>query len=348
MKKNINLLNMWRITGKRLKLYLMMVIFIFLNLGLINRALAQEGNDICFMCHDDPTLTSENPNRKGSLYVPPGSLDHSVHKNVLCASCHTDANVEDYPHPADLKPVNCGTCHEQPENDFYEMGFMVTAFQSNDKNAPSCKDCHGTHEILSSADPKSRTYKMNIPVLCGQCHKEGAKVSRNYNINERNILENYSQGIHGRGLFQAGLVVTATCNDCHGNHLILPHTNMNSSISQKNIASTCMKCHARIEDVHVKVINRELWEKKPGAIPACTDCHPPHKVEMQNILTAISDKTCLACHERDDIHKVVDGKNVSLKVDVNDMASSAHKNITCVKCHSDVTANRARPCETAG
>ena len=61
-----------------------------------------------------------------------------------------------------------------------------------------------------------------------------------------------------------------------------------------------MKCHARIETVHVKVINQELWEKKPGAIPACTDCHPPHNVEMQNILTTISDKTCLACHENTD------------------------------------------------
>jgi hypothetical protein len=24
------------------------------------------------------------------------------------------------------------------------------------------------------------------------------------------------------------LVVTATCNDCHGNHLVLPHTSPNS------------------------------------------------------------------------------------------------------------------------
>ena len=65
-----------------------------------------------------------------------------------------------------------------------------------------------------------------------------------------------------------------------------------------------MQCHARIEDVHLKVINKELWEKKPGAIPACTDCHPPHKVELKNILETISDKSCLVCHEKTDISKI--------------------------------------------
>ena len=189
---------------------------------------------------------------------------------------------------------------------------------------------------------------MNIPVLCGRCHREGAPVARAYNITERNIVENYSQGIHGRGLFIAGLTVTATCNNCHGNHLVLPHSNSNSTVSQKNIAATCMQCHARIEDVHVKIINQELWEKQPGAIPACSDCHPPHKVEMQNILNNVSDKTCLACHEQENVHKIVEGEEVSLYIDVSQLASSSHNNITCVKCHSDITVNAKRPCESVG
>ncbi len=309
--------------------------------------LSAQDNDDCFMCHDDPSLTSENPNRKGSLYIQPGALDHSVHKDVLCASCHADAAVEDYPHPENLSKVNCGTCHEAAMDNF-NRGVHGWAFNQNDKNAPSCIECHGTHDIVASANPESRTYKMNIPVLCGTCHKEGAPVSREYNITEHNIVENYSQGIHGQGLFKAGLTVTATCNDCHGNHLVLPHTNKNSSISAGNIANTCMKCHARIEDVHTKVINKELWEKKPGAIPACTDCHPPHKVEMQNIIATISDKTCLKCHEDQNLHMMVGNDTISLNVDVRDLAVSSHKNITCVKCHSDVTANLKRPCATSG
>ena len=322
--------------------------FLMLGLFLISSLsfLSAQTNDDCLICHDDPTLTTTVGGRQVSRYIKPDALAHSVHEDIDCASCHQDAAVEEFPHPEKLQPVDCGMCHDDAMADFLK-GVHGTAFKANDKNAPSCKDCHGTHQILRASNPKSKTYKMNIPLLCGKCHQEGAPVSRNYNISEHNIIENYSQGIHGKGLFKSGLIVTATCNNCHGNHLILPHTNLNSSVSSKNIANTCMQCHARIEDVHVKVINKELWEEKPGAIPACTGCHPPHKVEFQNILETISDKTCLACHEQKGIHKLVGDSAISLEVDVNDLAMSSHKNITCVKCHSDVTANLMRPCETA-
>ncbi|MGE5393104.1 MAG: cytochrome c3 family protein [Candidatus Saccharibacteria bacterium] len=324
----------------------MRIIFIALMVFLgISNSMAQT-NDDCFSCHNDPGLKSEKPG-KASRYIPENALEHSVHKNVTCISCHKDAAVADFPHPETLKPVDCGSCHADAKDKFYRS-IHGKAFLANQKYAPSCKECHGTHDILKSDQKESRTYKMNIPVLCGTCHKEGAPVARSYNIAEHNILENYSEGIHGQGIYKKGLIVSATCNDCHGNHLILPHTNVNSSIAPNNIASTCMKCHARIEDVHVKVINKELWEKKPGAIPACTACHPPHKVELKNVISTISDNTCLKCHDKEDTHKMVGNKVVSLKVNVSDLAMSTHKNITCVKCHSDVTAHIERPCATAG
>lgn len=303
-------------------------------------------NDDCLTCHNDPDLSKIRAGKKVSLYVKPEALNNSVHSSLECTFCHSEAAVSEFPHPETLAPVNCGDCHDVAMTD-YLGGIHGAAFSKNDKNAPSCKECHGTHQIINHQDPKSKTYKMNIPILCGQCHREGAPVSRGYNVSQHNILENYSQGTHGEGLFHKGLTVTATCNNCHGNHKILPHTNLNSTVSRKNIANTCMQCHARIEDVHVKIINKTLWEKSPGAIPACTDCHPPHKVELKNVLDNISDRTCLVCHEKDNVHKMVDGKQVSLKVDVTNIANSVHKNITCVKCHSDITPHITRPCETA-
>lgn len=322
------------------------LVSVFLLLFAVSRLSAQT-NDDCLSCHDDSGLSTVRSGKKVSLYVKPDALDHSVHKNVECASCHTDAAVKEFPHPEQLKPVNCGTCHDDAKEK-YMRGIHGRAFIANEPYAPSCKECHGTHDILKSDQPTSRTYKMNIPILCGSCHREGAPVARSYNISQHNILENYSEGIHGQGIYKKGLIVSATCNDCHGNHLILPHTNVSSTISPKNIAATCMKCHARIEDVHTKVINKELWEKKPGAIPACTSCHPPHKVELKNLISTISDNTCLKCHADASVHKTVDNKVISLKVDVADLAASTHKNITCVKCHSDVTLHASRPCVSAG
>jgi predicted CXXCH cytochrome family protein len=308
-------------------------------------SLLAQSNEDCMMCHEDPDLSTEKQGRIRSLFVNQTHFAGSVHQDRECVDCHQDAAVEEFPHPETLEPVFCGMCHDDSQEKF-ELGIHGQELSKGALYAPTCKECHGVHDILPPTDPKSRTYKMNIPVLCGKCHREGAPVSRITNITEHNILENYSQSIHGQGLFKQGLIVTATCNNCHGNHLILRHTDPRSSISMKNIANTCMTCHARIEEVHVKVIKGELWEKEPGAIPACTDCHPPHTVNKQNIVAAISDRECLKCHEKDDVHKIVADEKISLKVDKTDLSNSVHTKIPCVKCHSDVSTNLRRPCET--
>ncbi len=299
------------------------------------------------MCHGDPGLTAERNGRTVSMFVNTNVLDKSVHKNVDCALCHKDAAVADYPHPERLAPVDCGSCHTEPAKRFY-AGIHGQALRQGDTYAPDCKECHGTHDILSYTEPKSRTYKTNIPFLCGQCHREGSPVSRGYNISEHNIIENYTQGIHGEGLFKKGLIVTATCNNCHGNHMILPHTDPRSSVSVNNLAKTCMKCHTKIEEVHKKVIRGELWEKEPSAIPACNDCHRPHRVNVNLIEETIADKICLQCHQKKDIYKTVDGDTVSMHVNPVDLETSVHKNIPCAKCHTDVSSRFSRPCEKSG
>ncbi len=332
---------------KRLKHKARLPILLFFLFIASHWSVFAQSNEDCLMCHDDPGLSVEKNGKKISLYVTAKSLGGSVHKSLKCTACHEDAAVAEFPHPEGLKPVTCSKCHTEPDKQF-EAGVHGQAKRLKSLYAPDCKECHGDHEILSRTDPKSRTYKMNVPVLCGKCHREGAPVARIYNISEHNILENYSSDVHGIGLFKKGLIVSATCNDCHGNHLILPHTSPNSTISVNNIAKTCMTCHTKIEEVHTKIIKGALWEEKPGAIPPCTSCHIPHRVSTQNIVANISDRECIKCHENTTAHMQVGDSTVSLRVDKNDLANSVHKNIACVKCHSDVSSNRPRPCETAG
>lgn len=316
-------------------------------LMLTTKSTFSQTNDDCLMCHEDHSLSKIKQGKTISLYVDKNKIGKSVHKKVTCASCHKDAAVTEFPHPENLKPVECGTCHKNAQMQFL-TGIHGQALKLNAPYAPDCKECHGKHDVLNRTNPLSRTYKMNIPILCGRCHKEGSPVARLYNITEHNIIENYSEGIHGIGLFKKGLIVTATCNDCHENHLILPHTSPNSSISPNKIAHTCMKCHARIEQVHTKIIKRELWEKQPGAIPACSDCHPSHTVKINKIEETVSNQICLKCHEDENTFKTEGGKKISLKIDKSEIQNSVHKNIACTKCHSDVTISKkeVRPCET--
>lgn len=306
---------------------------------------AMSDDEDCFMCHSDPDLTTERAGREISLYVEEDALGGSVHQELECISCHMDADVEEFPHPERLNPVYCGTCHDEAQEDF-DRGIHGMALMKNQPYAPTCIECHGKHNILSPGNPESRSYKMNIPFLCGKCHREGAPVARVYKITERNIIENYSQSIHGEGLFKKGLTVTATCTDCHGSHFVLPHTYPESTTSPQNIAETCMQCHSRIEDVHIRIIEGERWQKDPGSIPACTDCHLPHKARKESIALILSDQACQRCHADPDVHKVVDGERVSLFVDKEKLLGSSHSDVTCVKCHTDVNPRHHRPCVT--
>ena len=323
--------------------FLLFLLIIFLGTNL-NLVMGQSDED-CMMCHEDMELEGMLNGRMVSMFVDTMVFETSVHHSNSCISCHSDAADEGFPHPEELKPVNCGSCHTQQMED-NGRGIHGQALLMNDPNAPSCKECHGNHDILHYSDPNSRTYKMNIPFLCGRCHREGEVVARIYDVSEHNIVENYTQGIHGQGLFEAGLIVTATCNDCHGNHLVLPHTSPNSSISSNRIAGTCMVCHTRIEESHKKVIKGELWEKDPSIIPSCSECHPPHKVEIPEIQARMSDNSCMQCHQKEDIHRLEEGDTVSLYVDSHILPNSVHKNIQCTKCHTEVTDHLERPCST--
>ncbi|HET6349931.1 MAG TPA: hypothetical protein VFH88_12695 [Candidatus Krumholzibacteria bacterium] len=300
-------------------------------------AAAGGDHETCLECHGE--RDDETP------FVDAKLFRASVHRDLDCSDCHDDVDPDDLPHPEPLKPVKCGTCHDDEQLDF-DASIHGQALNRHEPYAPSCKECHGVHDILSPKNERAPTYKMNVPFLCGRCHREGAPVASTYNISEHNILENYSESIHGEGLFKKGLTVAAACADCHRAHLILPHTDPRASISPRNITKTCMQCHAKIEQVHTKVIRGELWEKAPGAIPACTDCHVPHRVRKEITTLTISDNSCMACHEKQGLVSTAHGD--TLTVDRNELAMSTHKNIPCVKCHSDVDPRRHRPCETAG
>lgn len=324
----------------------LILVFLF---SVLNITFVNASNEDCLECHEDEEMTMERGGREVSAFVDIDKFNQSVHgiEELECIDCHPDADVEDFPHEDDLEPVFCGNCHDEVQL-FYESSVHGQAYNRNAPYAPTCSECHGTHEIKKNSNPKAPTFKMNIPFLCGRCHKEGAPVARTYKISEHNILENYSQSIHGEGLFKKGLIVAAACTDCHRSHLILPRTSKASSISAKNIAKTCTQCHVRIEEVHKKIIRGELWESEPGAIPACTDCHVPHKVRKETLELTLSDKSCLKCHSRSDVHKTVNGEITSLTVDTEELETSTHKNIPCVKCHSDINPSLHRPCTTVG
>jgi hypothetical protein len=303
---------------------------------------AQENAD-CLMCHEDVGLTTERNGKTVSVYVDARKLSGSVHAELECVSCHLDLAGAEFPHESAVPRAQCGTCHAEEEEQ-HLASLHGQALERGDPLAPYCSDCHGAHDVRRAHDRQSPVYPMNIPFTCGKCHQEGSTVTRQRNIHQNNILENYSESIHGRGLLKGGLIVAATCASCHTAHLILPHTDPRSSIARRNIAKTCTQCHADIESVHEKVIRGELWEKESHVLPACVDCHQPHKIRRVFYSQGVSDQQCLSCHEKPDIVASTDGR--SLKIDAAALAGSMHKTTACSQCHSGVNPSHRRPCDT--
>jgi cytochrome b subunit of formate dehydrogenase len=315
---------------------------IVLALALCAAPARGQENDDCLTCHGDKELTEQRNGRAVSLYVDATKFATKAHRNVACIGCHTDLKGSDFPHAETLKRPDCSGCHPG-ENADYAASLHGRARARGSALAPKCTDCHGRgHDIVPVHAPDSPVRAERIPFVCGRCHHEGSPVSLSFNIPQSRIFENYTESMHGEALLKKGLVVAATCVSCHTPHLVLPHTDPRSSIARKNIASTCTKCHAAIQEVHRKIIRGELWEKEANVLPACPDCHQPHKVRRVFYEQGMADKDCLTCHARKDIKASSDGR--SLYVDATMLAGSMHASRACSQCHSEVRPSLTRPC----
>ncbi|MCF7800869.1 MAG: cytochrome c3 family protein [Candidatus Marinimicrobia bacterium] len=325
---------------------LQILFFTFLTSGLISPGSlwAQTGdNEDCLTCHGYRTLEQDVNGKSVSLFVDRQIFNRSVHNVLNCVDCHEDAIMGETGHSPDLEKVSCGNCHRVALQQ-YSMSLHDKRVAGGEELAPSCQTCHGSHNIKPIASPESNVSPIKIPGLCGSCHHEGTEVSERYAIPQDKILENYSQSMHGEGLLKKGLTVSANCVSCHTAHRILPHTDSRSTIAKQNIAATCSNCHTEIERVHQKVIRGQLWETEPHKLPACVDCHQPHKVRKSLYIEGIADEDCQKCHADPEIKSALDGH--SLFVDKIEISHSRHAKTACSQCHINVDPRHDRPCET--
>ncbi len=183
--------------------------------------------------------------------------------------------------------------------DVYNASIHGKLRDQGDLDAPDCGSCHGTHHIQKHTEPGSPTHVRNIPDLCGRCHDEGGMADKRYEGTQHSMVENYKESVHGQALTSSGLVVTATCIDCHTTHGILPSKDHNSSVGRANVADTCGKCHQGIDLEFRKSIHFTGKATDEHALPMCNDCHTSHEIARTDaegfrlsIVTA-----CGSCHE---------------------------------------------------
>ncbi|HWX22566.1 MAG TPA: hypothetical protein VN578_21905 [Candidatus Binatia bacterium] len=262
------------------------------------RSAEKNPNASCLECHSDKTLFKTNSAGQGiSLFVDEAKFLGAVHKTNTCASCHADITAKHPDDNAPAQPINCGRCHDA-ETKEYASSIHGVSHTLGASGAASCKDCHGSHEILAAKNPESSVFKLNLPRTCAACHTN-AGLTKEYQMKFPEAAAQYMDSIHGRALLKMGLIVAPSCNDCHGTHTIKRAVDRDSPINVASVAKTCGKCHVRIEETYNKSIHGQLLAKGDKRGPVCTDCHTAHEVETpkNGHFKMASDKRCGRCHE---------------------------------------------------
>ena len=115
------------------------------------------------------------------------ALARGVSRTPVCTDCHGIHNIL---HPFEgtketISPAvgtdSCAKCHEGVTltKEFGVAGGRVSSYkdsyhglasQLGSKVVANCASCHGVHNILPSADPRSMISSANLQQTCGQCH----------------------------------------------------------------------------------------------------------------------------------------------------------------------------------
>jgi len=263
----------------------------------------------CATCHGD-----EAAGYKASVH---GQAAASGNQQVAtCVSCHGSPHevvpVSDPASPVAHQniPKTCGTCHSQKfvmeSNGMsaapffsYEESVHGKAVAAGSDKAAVCTDCHGSHEILSAANPKSSIFKFNVPNTCAKCHSD--------------VKSQFMTSIHGQAIAK-GVSSAPVCTDCHGIHGIKAVVDPTSSVSAQNLArTTCARCHEGVrlsEDFGIAggrassyLASYHGLASKMGSktVANCASCHGVHNIlpssdPKSTINPANLTTTCGKCH----------------------------------------------------
>jgi cytochrome b subunit of formate dehydrogenase len=264
----------------------------------------------CAACHTESALWEADNQR---LFVSQEVLAHDIHwqKGVACSDCHggdattsrvNDAHARENAFRITLAEITpaCTHCHaEQSQRVLQGRHAAVRKAPDAPAGPLGCADCHGAtgHGIRATADPLSPLYLVNEVAHCGTCHTASE--------------QSYRASVHGRGLFESGLALSATCSDCHDPHGPFPVSDERSELHKQNVIGTCAQCHLFIQQRLQASVHR--WEEDednaqarrlaPGGDtaerPVCTSCHFGHDIADPKSLgfRKMSSSRCGNCHE---------------------------------------------------
>ena len=246
------------------------------------------GAPTCVDCHDE---------HQAVAVADTASPTSRVHEAAMCLACHLDN--------PDVKAAVA------PSAGFiagYGKSVHAAAMKSGNDLAATCSDCHGSHEMRKASNAVSRVNKRNIATTCGTCHGD--------------IKEEYLQSAHGTALGR-GVLQSATCTDCHGEHTILAHDNPASPIAPVNVSGqVCKPCHESVRLTQKYGLAGDRFRTFEDSYHGLAGS--AGSVEAAN---------CASCHG---VHSILPSSDPRSSINKDNLPK------TCGACHSGATANFAR------
>lgn len=165
---------------------------------------------------------------------------------AVCTECHGTHSILPASDPRSAvskvrAAETCGACHTAELKE-YRDSIHAQSLAAGGRDAPSCADCHGEHDIQRVAAPGSRVSRVSIVETCARCHEDKTLIDR-YGL-PANLVKSYRKSYHGVAN-RFGEVEVASCSSCHNPHRILPQSDPRSSIHPDNLPATCGQegCH---------------------------------------------------------------------------------------------------------
>ncbi len=233
----------------------------------------------CLTCHRDAAIAAPKP---------ASVVEQKLAQARLCESCHVGT-------PLVASRVLRGTKFVGS----FDQSVHGAALKAGNKEAATCIDCHGAHEMNREIAAGARMNKQHQSATCAKCHPEQAR--------------DYDSSVHAVAL-RKGNLDSPVCTDCHGEHDIRGHKDPTSPVYAKNVAQqVCATCHASLRLTQKYGLASQSFQTfsdsyhglaaRGGAVEVvnCASCHSAHAIKSHLDPTSTINKanlvrTCGECH----------------------------------------------------
>ncbi len=200
---------------------------------------------VCGACHfDNDPANATRDELMREAYTDDAHAHGILHAGLMnsatCVSCHGGHEIRSKGDPESLVSrqrvdQTCGKCHLGIREQYVKSVHHLKSNGETHEGA-TCSDCHKPHQIAAADDD----FRQRTVESCSDCHDErGGSFRLSY---------------HGKRHDLGGARGVASCDSCHGAHMVLPADDPASTIHPDNIVATCAKCHAGSHEEFTKYI----------------------------------------------------------------------------------------------